>query len=371
MMLDSVNNVIRSGKFPPILFLFGEEEFLVEEAYQQVLDAIIKSGISDFNVDITDGEDVTPERLVQLAGSFPMMGDKRLVVVKRFEKVVSGRRTKNMEKSSPLASYISNPSPSTIVILLCSDQRAVAEELKGIAALLNNPKQKEKAAGKVAKLKFPYNLLIQHADWVEYPKLYERELPSWIAKRVKTMGREITPDACEYIVAQVGSSLRDIANEIEKIITFVNDKKRITADDVMALVGAHRLYNVFELQKAIGERQLTKSLDIVHNMLRNDRQELLIISLLARYFVSIWKLIEASRQSNNSYEIAKAIGVSSFFVPEYLAVLNRYTPQEIENAFFALHETDRKLKTSSGDTLMLLQQMIINIVAPEELAVRK
>ncbi|MBL7973389.1 MAG: DNA polymerase III subunit delta, partial [Candidatus Kapabacteria bacterium] len=203
------------------------------------------------------------------------------------------------------------------------------------------------------------------------PKLYERELPSWIAKRVKTMGREITPDACEYIVAQVGSSLRDIANEIEKIITFVNDKKRITADDVMALVGAHRLYNVFELQKAIGERQLTKSLDIVHNMLRNDRQELLIISLLARYFVSIWKLIEASRQSNNSYEIAKAIGVSSFFVPEYLAVLNRYTPQEIENAFFALHETDRKLKTSSGDTLMLLQQMIINIVAPEELAVRK
>lgn len=364
MLLDSVQNIIRSRKFPKILFLFGEEEFLVEEAYQQVFDAVLESGVTDFNVDVVDGEDITPEQLVQMASAFPMMSDIRLLVVKRFEKVISGRRGKNAEKS-PLGQYLKNPSPTTVLILKVSDQRTVAEELKGIAAALNNPKQRDKATEKMKKLKFPYNLLLQHADWIDFPKLYERELPSWIAARAKKRGREITPDACDYIVAQVGASLRDISNEIEKIITFVQDKKRITAEDVMALVGASRNYNVFELQKAVGERALTKALDIVHNMLRGERQELLIISMLTRYFISLWKLVDAMRISNNSFELAKAIGVSSFFIPEYLAVLNRYKPADIEQAFFALQEADRRIKTSSGDTLIIMQRMIIAIVEPQ------
>lgn len=197
---------------------------------------------------------------------------------------------------------------------------------------------------------------------MEFPKLYERELPSWITKRVQTYGRDITPDATEYIIAQVGSSLRDIANEIEKVITFVQDKKKIAAADVMSVVGASRQYNVFELQKAVGERALTKALDITHNMVQNDRQELLIITMLTRYFVALWKLIDAVRISRNPYELSKSAGVPSFFVPEYLAVLNRYSPQEIDRAFFALHDADRTIKTTSADTLIVMQRMIIAIV---------
>lgn len=361
MLIESLRTVVKAKKFAPVIFIFGEEEFMVDEAYHAITGAVAESGIDEFNRDVIDGDEASPEHIVQLASAFPMMSERRFLAVKRFDKVVSGRRTKNIEQS-PLGRYFLNPSPSTILLLTVSEQRAVADELKGIAALISNPKQQDKAKSKISKLKFPYNLLLQHADWIEFPKLYERELPSWITTRMKERGRDISPEACEYIIAQVGSSLRDIANEIEKIITFVQDKKKITAADVTNLVGASRVYNVFELQKAVGERNLAKSLDIVQNMLRYDKQELLIISMLTRFFTVLWKLLDSSRLSTNHYDLAKTLGVSSFFIPEYLAVLQRYKPHEIENAFLALHTADVRIKSSSADTLILLQQMLIAII---------
>lgn len=361
MQLDSVRNIIHTKNFPPILFLFGEEEFLVDEATRQLVNSAQEAGMDEFNTDVLDGEDITPEQLVQMASAFPMMGTKRLVLVKRFDKVVSGRRSKNDTKSQ-LAEYFRNPSPSTFLVLKVTDSRTVNEELKGIAAAFNNPKQRDKANEKVKKLKFPFNMAISHADWVEYPKLHERDIPSWIANRLKSMGYTISPQACELIVAQVGGSLRDISNEIEKILTYIENKTAVSEDDVMSVVGASRTYNVFELQRSVGERSVGKALDILLNMLRNDRQELLIISLLTRYFVALWKLTDARRLSTNSFELSKAIGVSSFFIPEYLSALNRYSPAEIERAFFALQTADRTIKSTSADVMVVMQKMLLSIM---------
>ena len=341
--------------------LFGEEEFLIDEAYQVVYDSITNLGISDFDLDTLNGEETTPEHIANAASAFPMMGDMRVVIVHHFDKAVGGRRSKSAEKS-PLGDYLRNPSPTTFLLLLLSSDSSATEELKGLSTSLSNAKQKDKTTAKIKKLKFPFNILIEQCEWIEFPKLYERQLPAWIAARFKKSGREISSDAADYIVAQVGSSLRDIANEVEKIITFAHDRKKINAEDVMSLVGDSREYNVFELQKAVGARELPKAMRILQHMMKAERNEVMIVSMLTRYFISLWKLLDVARTTTNSYEIAKQIGVFHFFVPEYLSVLNRYSPAEIERAFFSLKEADRRIKSTSDDSLILMQQMLIGIM---------
>jgi DNA polymerase-3 subunit delta len=305
--------------------------------------------------------------LVEMASAFPMMAERRVVAVKHFEKISGvggggGRSTAKSkeaaEKKSSLAAYLRNPSPTTFLIL-----QAEADDLNGLKAALKNPKQQEKAQKKLAAAKFPYNIILESCEWIEFPKLYDRELPSWVAERFKSLGRTIQPDACELLVAQSGESLRDLHNEIQKIITFAPDKRSLSREDIADVIGASKNYNIFELQRQIGEKNLSKALEITQRMLTADRQELLIITMLTRYFTILWKLSEAVRQTQNHFELAKAIDVSPFFVPEYLAVLHSYPQERIESVFYALCDADIAIKSSSvEDADVVIQKMLMRII---------
>ncbi len=368
-MLESVTALIKSRTFPPILLMFGEEDFLLEEAYNALITASVEqNGMESFNFDSFDGSDITQDTLVEMASAFPMMAERRVVAIKHFDKMSGigaggGRSTAKTkeaaEKKSPLTAYFRNPSPSTFLIL-----QAEADDLNGLKSALKNPKQQEKAKKKLAAAKFPYNILLEHCEWIEFPKLYDRELPSWVAQRFTSLGRTIQPDACELLVAQSGESLRDLHNEIEKILTFVPDKRSLSREDIAEVIGASKNYNIFELQRQIGEKNLSKALEITQRMLTVDRQELLIISMLTRYFTILWKLGEAVQQTQNHFELAKAIDVSAFFVPEYLSVLRNYSPSEIEASFYALCDADIAIKSSSvEDADVVIQKMLMRIIA--------
>ncbi len=358
-MLESVTPLIKSRTFPPILLMFGEEDFLLEEAYTTLVAAAVEqNGMEQFNVDNFDGGDITPEALVEVASAFPMMAERRVVAVRHFEKMNVGRG-KDAEKKSPLAAYFRNPSPSTVLILV-----AEADDLNGLKSALSNPKQQEKAKKKLAAVKFPYNLLLQHGEWIEFAKLRESALPSWAANRFKALGREIAPDACELLVAQAGESLRDLHNEIQKIITFAPNKDRLTREDIAEVIGVSKNYNIFELQRAIGERQLSKALEITQRMLVVSRQELMIITMLTRYFMILWKLTEITQQTQSPFEMGKAVGVDQYFITEYLAALRKYSRTAIERAFYALCDADIAIKSSSSeDNDVVIQKMLMRIMA--------
>lgn len=348
--------MIASGNFPPVVLMFGEEEFLLEEAYNKLVDAAVEKDTGAFNIDVLEGSDTTPETIIEMASAFPMMAKRRVVAVKHFEKVSLGRGSKS-EQSSPLAKYFAAPSPTTLLILL-----AAVSDLNGLTAALGNARQKAKGEKKLKSAKFPYNILLEKCTWIEFPKLYERDIPSWVARRFKKQGREITPDACELLTAQAGTSLRDLHNEIEKILIYVRDKPKITRDDIMNLIGASKTYNIFELQKAVGLRDLSRSIEIMQRMLAVDRQELLIVTMLTRYFSILWKLSEARHLSRDTFELGKTVGVSPFFLPEYTAALDKYHVRHIENAFQALCNADLSIKTSSGESDITLQRMLTSII---------
>ncbi len=98
-------------------------------------------------------------------------------------------------------------------------------------------------------------------------------------------------------------------------------------------------------------------------MLAVDRAEMLILSILTRYFIALWKLAESGKVSEqNKYEIARTVGVSPFFLNDYVIALQRFGIYRIDRAFSIICETDEALKTSSTDSLYLMQKMLINIM---------
>ncbi len=250
---------------------------------------------------------------------------------------------------------MANPSKSTVLVL-----RASLDNLNGLTNELS--RNNAKAEKKIDSAKFPLNAILRNHYWIEYPKVYESAFPAWVSRRFSSLGKAITREAADLLIAQCKPTLRDLANEAEKVVLYHKDKKEIGIDEINHLVGHTREYNIFELQKAVGERNIRKSFTILSFMLATDRQEMLVITMLTRYFTMLWKLLDESKKTSDPRQLAQAVGLTPYFMSDYLSALKNYSPLELDNAFKFLCEADLSLKSSAGDSLFIMQQMLIKIM---------
>src|SRR5690625_7028612 len=91
-----------------IYYLFGEETFL-KEYIQKEIEKLIPEEQKDFNFDLFYGNESESERIIEVARSFPMMAERRVVIVKDFLKLQSA----SASGLTPFQSYIENPNPYT------------------------------------------------------------------------------------------------------------------------------------------------------------------------------------------------------------------------------------------------------------------
>ena len=355
-MFSNVNELIKSDISYPIILLFGENEFSREEAQNLLIKKYVSTENDKFNFDIFDGDDTQISSLVDLCRSYPMMSDKRVVLVKRFDKLFSGRASKKNETSSPLSFYINSPSDTTILILVADIDGA-----KDISKTFKSS-NKEQFNKKVATLKFPYNQLISKFGWMEFPRVYESEYAKWTEGRIKAKGRTIQPEALEILVSRTKQTLRDLSNEVDKLLLATEGQKQITLDEINFLTGSTREYSTFDLQKVIVERNLPKAVRILNKILAVDRQEMLMIVIFSKLFINLLKIYDDYKAGVPPQSLSTKIGISPYQFSDYQTALKKYNAREIEHAVMAICETDFKLKSSNPDSLMIMQNMLFEIM---------
>jgi len=316
LSLKELETRFGSGNFDPVYFIFGEEQYLVEQVQRRLVDAALQEHERDFNLDIVYGPEVDSQSVLALCASFPVMAERRVVVVRQFEKLNGSER---------FVAYAQQPNPTAIVILVCSSKPNLTRN--------------------------PYRGLKTHATWAEFKPLYDREIPGWIDQHVREKGFEIEPDAAQMLAQLTGTNLRSLSAEIEKLVTYVGDRRSIKKEDVLDVGGFSREYNVFELQKIIAAGRYAESVTVMDHMLQlssNRRSTaLMVIAVLAKYFVRLRKLVEAQRQRVSEKGMAERIGVPVYFIKEYLSALRRLSPQQVESALGALLAADFEIKGGS------------------------
>lgn len=329
---DDLRRALMAKQFAPLYLFHGEEDFLVDEAARSVVDAALTMEERGFNLDVLYGSDADAREIASHASSFPMTAERRIVIVRDADKVP------NRELLTP---YIEHASPTTSLVLLCS-----------------KPDFRRK----------PYITAKKHGVVVEFKPLREYELPAWIGARVKQQGREIQPEASKMLAAYVGSSLREVQNEIDKLFIFVGEKKVVTAEDVRAVVGVSREHNIFELQNALGKKDLKRVVEIAERMLDAGASTVWMIVMLTRFYTTLWKLADLRAQKASSQEQASATGVHPYFLKEYVQAAESYTPAELERSFEILALADERLKSTGMDEKTVMQMMVTQLVRQEELA---
>ncbi|NIK73427.1 DNA polymerase-3 subunit delta [Thermonema lapsum] len=341
---QDVLSQLQSGKEVAAMYLLhGEEDFFIDQVAQYFEHSFLPPEARDFNQSVLYGKDISVGDIVNHARSFPMMYNRRLVLVKEFQAVKDLKESKSLKL---LERYAQAPLASTVLVL-CH---------KG---------------GFFEKTKPVYKVIEKQGVVVESKPLYDNQVPKWIEQYVQSKGAKIEPAAVQLLFEQVGNNLSRLSHEIDKILLNFqeDDNKIIKAQAVYEYVGISREYNVFELQKALGQKQVAQCLKIIHYASRNPKAMPAIptIAMLYRYINQLLLVHHAPDKSEKA--LAALLGVHPFFVKEYVQASKHYQAPELYHMLRVLLEADKRAKgvdaPPASDTA-ILQEMIYQFFIPSQ-----
>jgi DNA polymerase-3 subunit delta len=328
LTMDDLEAALAAGEYSSLYLFHGEEDFFVEEAVDRVVNAALKGQDRSFNLDVLSAGEVDPREIVARASAFPMLADRRVVVVRGAEKFAD----KEIEL---MLRYVEHPSPTTCFIV---------------------------AASKLDMRRKLFLALRKKGMAIEFRALRDDRLPGWIEQRVRRRKGTIAPEAAKLLATYVGSSLRDLENEIEKLFLYMGGRTAITADDVATVVGITREFTVFELQKAIGEKNIRRAAMILERMLDAGEQVPRLISFLTGYFATLWRLHDLRRRGVDDREVAGELKINPYFLKEYLDALRRFTVSDIESGFASLVDADEAAKSTATDPRQLMHTLLVRLI---------
>jgi len=310
---------LRSDNLFPVYLFYGEEELLREEAINLVVNKSLGAQEKDLNLFIFHGDEIEGNELYNSITSYSMFSSRKCVVVKN-----CNRLGENVTKL--LNDYLDSPVDSTILIF-----------------------EAEKVS---AKNKF-FKKLKETSYTVEFKKMYDRQIPGWIKERIRAQGKGITDEAAQLLFEYIGLNLMGIENEINKCIIYIKEKNRITREDIENVVGVTRKYNVYELRKAIGEKNISKATQIISKMIEIGESLPGIIVWLVMYFNIIGKIVYLTPYFKNLNELREKTGINQYFWKDYIQQAKNFSEDSIKSCFEFLLEADYNSKRGYQNDLTI------------------
>lgn len=333
MKYEEIIKEIKGKVYRPIYFLCGDESYYIDVVSDFFEKKFLSESEKDFNLTVMYGRDIDARDIITAAKRFPMMADKQVVIVKEAQSAPS---------LDLLQSYIKDPMPSTVLVICYKHKKL----------------DKRKAVGKLFSSS-------KNVAFLESKKLYESQLPAWLSAYSNSRSHAIEAKAVALMCESIGNDLSRLHNEMDKLFMNINKGDKILADHVEKYIGISKDYNVFELNNAVGNRDITKINKIVNYFESNSKDASLIyiISMLYVYFTALLAYTFVKDKGDKS-ALAKAMGVSPFFLKDYVSAARIYTPAKVVENIAILREFDLKAKgvgigrVQSGD---LLKEMMYKL----------
>ncbi|HWS84768.1 MAG TPA: DNA polymerase III subunit delta [Ktedonobacteraceae bacterium] len=336
--------------------MHGDDEFTSREQ----LKTLRQKDTFGYNQDIYNGAEGNLKKITITMNTLPFLSEQRLVLIdglpkkKRSSETAAtpkegtadkGSKTKKSKKSSKsgaltragfekeLAEHITTLQETTILVVL------VEEVLE-----VSNP-------------------LVKAAE--QYGKVIQNMLPkgaaleNWITKRAKRLNVSIAPEAKKLLADFIGNNLRLLANELDKLATYVGKGATINIDDVRQLSAQVQEARIFDLTDALAQRNRQQALNILHDLLSDGEPPLKLLSTITTQVRSLLLVKELAQKGMRAPQIASTLGIAPFIVDKSLHQVGKFSPAQLEGAYRQLLATDAALKRSRLTPEMALDLLVV------------
>lgn len=302
---------IEQRNFHPVYFMHGEESYFIDVLADALENNILNEAERAFNQSVFYGKDTDHQTLLDTARRFPMMAPCQVVFLKEAQ---------DMKSLKELEGYVLKPVPTTVLVICYK----------------NGKLNMNTTLGKALK---------QNARVFESKRLYDNQVPDWIQSYLQDRKFKIKGEAAALMAEYLGTELSKVANELDKLAINLSPGTEITSKDIESQIGISKDFNIFELQKAIGQRQLLKVNRIVQYFAANARRNPDVVTIGSLYnFFSKLYILQFYKNASEK-EQAEALDLkSAYFLKDYRAALTYFNKPRTEAAIQLLREYDLKSK---------------------------
>ena len=323
---------LKGGTYKPLYFLHGDEPYYIDLVTDFITTRVLGEAERSFNQTIVYGRDVNAEQVTGLAKRYPMMATHQVVVV---------REAQDMNDFDDMIHYFEHPLSSTLLV---------------INYKYKSPDQRKKV----------FKALEEHGVSMESKKLYDNQVPGWITAFATNRKFSIEPKAAGLLAEFLGSDLSKITNEMEKLMISLGEKERnITPLDIERNIGISKDYNQFELQNALGRKDVVKANRIIRYFAGNQKDHHITQTISSLYFYFSKLLLYHYIKDKSRQNVASTLKIHPYFIRDYESAARRYSAGKLVDIISLLREYDMRSKGYRSDTTPageLLKEMTFKIL---------
>lgn len=342
-----LNSEIREETLVSCYFFHGEETFPAYQFIKELKKALISTEDEDYNAERFNLEDKSWAEVIDLARTVPFLISPWRIIIVEIPK--GNKESLSSQEQGILKDYFASPPSKTVIVIIFSGKiRKSSSLFKFFSSLPSS----------IIRLK-------------EIKSLKERALYTWMDKKFQSQGKTATPDAIRRLEELVGNDLRRVDNEIEKLVTFIGEKKVVELDDVNQASGWIKTFIEWELTESLVKADYGQCLRVVDNLLKKEGvKPVNVLGIMAGFFrdILLAKLLLKERDVDKKAifrEIKPQIHekFGKFYTDkfrEFFTLVERISMKDLNRFLYDLEEIDLKIKSSDISPQVLLERYLFD-----------
>ena len=203
--------------------------------------------------------------------------------------------------------------------------------------------------------------LLQYGYLVEVKDMTNEMFPSYITNYLKEKKFDIEKKACEELLVRTEYNLNLIMQELEKLMLYKYDDKKIDLNAVQTLVSKNLEENIYELTNSILSNNNNKTIEIYYDLLAKSEDPLRIMNNVAtkiRQLIHTKILLE---KRYNQDEIKDHFNIKSGAAYYLIKDANAVSFELLESILDKLSKLDFDIKTGIIDKKIGLELFILGV----------
>ncbi|MBF0296496.1 MAG: DNA polymerase III subunit delta [Magnetococcales bacterium] len=313
---------------PTMALLYGPESGLVARHAALLRRSVVSAEDEEMDAENLHGADLDVTRLLAACNAFPFFARRRSVELREGDQLNAAAR-------KAVLGYLASPSQSSLLTVLAGPLE------------VRHPLRKAFEEHKSA--------------WcVPHFPLEGRELHAWLKERLREAGFAVEADAIPALAERLEGDARNAESELEKLMLFLGDRRRVTLEDVLASVGESGTRSGFALAEAVLGGRVEQALPILDHLLEAGEEPLALLGLLTQRLRRLAQGMHALRQGEDPESIATRLQVFWKEKNDFFARMRSTSPRWLANALLRCQEADRELK-SSGSEQRIMERLVIGL----------
>ncbi|MBD3218232.1 MAG: DNA polymerase III subunit delta [candidate division Zixibacteria bacterium] len=332
LKFSDVIGQIEKGKFAPVYFIDGDEDYLQIEFVNTLKRCLYKSSPENANVERITAKPGKAGDLANTALEYSLFGGSKLLIVNEAQKF-------NKDDKDILLKLFPQLPPGNHLVLF--------------------------HRGNIDMRQKYFKYVTSKTTWISFLPLTQNSAKFWVNRQLGKYSLQIDPKALDLLVDFAGFSYSTISEEVNKLSLNFEPGSTISLEDIRNYGSRSAVFSIFELTDALGRRNKEKALNRLNRLLESGEALPAILGPITRHF-NYLIMIDSLKELKNNNMIASRVGVKPFFVQKCRDQIDNFEGGTLKLTMKYIFEAEYQSRYEKMTPAFILENLVSKIADLQE-----